>query len=609
VEVIVIQRIAFRPAVGAGLVVALVSAFPAACIEPPRIGGDLPDAMTPSNRTDASVGSKHGDTAAMATVPPANAACQGTVFGALAPLRRLTREEFNNTVRDLLMTPLRPADSFAPDRNSGGFYSNVDSPIGDEGMAQNYLAAAEALATEALDLRFAAVTGCQPTTTATDETRCATDFVKTFGRRAFRRPLTAGEASRYLMLFTTARGLSGSTFSSAMRTVLSGFLQSPLFLNHVEIGGPPAPANNGVVSLTPYEIASRLSYMLWQTMPDTLLFQAAERNELTTPDQLVAQARRLLMHPNAKVATWHFFERYLSLDYLPGTTRDPAHFPAFEATAPVQMSNETQEFVNQVLWAGDARFFTLFTAPYTYVNSSMPAVSTIYETPKVTTAGFQKVALDPARRAGLLTQPGFLTAHAKSEATDPVRRGLFVRKNLLCQVIPPPMMPVVEPPMSPTLTTRQRYEMHMTGSCGACHRYINPPGFAFETYDPIGQYRTMENGITVDGSVILEPGLGASDIDGSYPGYVALAQKIAVSKSVKSCFSRFYMSYALGRAVGGLDRRQRRTAGRQDEECSLEKLAADFIADPQGDVRELLIAIVKNSAFRNVRLTPRGACQ
>jgi hypothetical protein len=535
-----------------------------------------------------------------AMVPPGADTCVGT-FAAPAPARRLTRAEYDNTVRDLLGTTLRPARAFAPDGDSGGFLSNVDAPITNEGMAGQYLAAARALADEA-SLRLPALMGCTPTTRAAED-QCAQAFIDSFGRRALRRPLTAPERTRYQTLYGTIRNVPGTTFAEGVRALVMGFLLSPTFLNHVEVG---APATGGVtvVPLLPYEIAARLSYALLETMPDPELLRAAEANELATADQVAAQARRLLGNDNARSATWTFFERWLQLDRLDGATRDTGTFPLWKPGTPKLMARETRQFIDQVVFSGDGRLSTLLSAPYTFVDSSMGAISQIYGNPAAT-GGVQRLELDQKQRAGLLTQPGFLTAHAKTTGTDPVRRGLFVREQLLCQHVPPPGIVPEPPPETPALTTRQRYEMHMSGSCGACHQYINPPGFVFETYDQVGQYRTTENTWAVDGSMNLVGSgalgpTGLSDVDGMYPDYVSFARKLATSADVRACFSRQYMTFALKRAVGV----------HPGELCALNKLATEFNASGEtgGNVTDMIVAVVRNDTFRN-RTAITGACQ
>ncbi len=503
-----------------------------------------------------------------------SALCQGPPTPGSAPLRRLTQSEYNNSVRDLLGDTSRPADTFPPDQQVGDFSNTAVSLTVPPLLAQAYQSAAEALASTALS-HLSSLLPCDPTT---GEDACAAQFISTFGKRAYRRPLAPDEQTALVGLYASNK--TGADFNNGVQAVIEAVLQSAPFLYRVEYGDVSQAAGT-VVPLTPYEMASRLSYLLWDSMPDDTLFTAADANQLATPAQLATQARRMLTDSKAHPAVQQFFTEWLGLAHLVDSSKDPATYPEFTPTLHQSMQGETSAFIDWMMWQSDAKLPTLLTSPVTFVNQELASV---YGFPGVTGTALQQVSLDPTQRAGILTQLSVMTVLAKPDRTSPVLRGRFVRQNLFCQPIPPPPTNIVitPPPVTPGVSTREAFSMHSSVEpCKSCHKQMDPIGFGFENYDGVGKFRTTDQGQPVDPSGALT----GTDSDGKFPNAVALATKLAQSQEVSDCVTTEWFRYAFGRGESN------------DDSCSLGTLKQAFTASGT-NFQELLVAITQTDAFR-----------
>ncbi len=524
-------------------------------------------------------------------LPVPTSECQGVVGAGPAPVRRLTREELNNTFAYLFKDPSLktsgPANALVDDGLVGRFESNLRSPVV-QNMANDYRQLAEGLAervTSSNSAALMALAPCAATTTADDA--CARQVVVSFGGRAFRRPLTTPEVDRYMAFYTGARG-RGHTFTGGLRLVVTAMFQSPHFLYHVE-KGEPAAAGAKTVPLAPHELAARLSYSLWKE-PDETLFTAAANGKLKTEADVEREARRMVTADAGRKTMVGFYRSLLQLGKLDKLTKSTTVFPTFSDKLGPDMRIETEKFVDEVVWRADGKLATLLTAPFSFVNSRLAA---LYGRNDVTSSStFSKVDLDRTQRGGLLTQPGFLAARAYSDSTDPVHRGLFVRENLFCQLTPSPdpalAAEIVAPPPDPKLTTRQRYAKHLEdGRCSGCHRLINPIGLGMENYDAIGSYRRTENGQAIDASGEIA---AAPDSNGPFNDLVELSAILARSTAVRDCFTAQWTAFTLGRYPGA------------EETCALRSVQAAFVSSG-GDLRELPVFIARSHAFR-YRLAP-----
>jgi hypothetical protein len=492
-----------------------------------------------------------------------------------APLRRLTQSEYNATVRDLLGDSTQPADAFPPDQKIGDFTNTAVALNVPPLLAQAYQSAAEQLAaTAVMDLK--SLMGCDPASAGEDT--CANQFIGGFGKRAYRRPLAVDEQAALFGVYQSNR--SGATFGNGIQAVLEAVLQSAPFLYRVEFGDSVQAAGNAV-PLTAYEMASRLSYFIWGSMPDHALFDAADAGQLATKAQLAEQARRMLQDPKARASVEQFYTQWLTLKEVTEVAKDATTYPEFTPTLQAAMQQETIAFIDWVIWQSDATMQTMLTAPVSFLNAELAG---LYGVAGVTGTTLQKVDLDPSQRAGLLTQPALMSVLGKPDRSSPVLRGKFVRERLLCQTIsPPPSNIVITPPQAtPGVSTRQMFSMHdKVEPCKSCHTLMDPIGFGMENYDGVGKWRTIDQGQPVDPSGALT----ASDVDGPFRGAVELAHNLAQSREVSDCVVTEWFRYALGRGET------------VEDACTMADLKASF-ASAAFNIQELLVAITQTDAFR-----------
>jgi hypothetical protein len=494
-----------------------------------------------------------------------------------APIRRMTRAEYNNTVRDLLGDDSRPASSFVPEEEALGFNNQATSLGVTQLLAEQMMNAAEAISAKAVSDLSALMPYCDPATAGEDA--CATMFIDRFGKRAFRRPVTPDEAARFFQLF--AWGRATYDFASGLGLVIQAMLQSPHFLYRVEMGMPD-PVEADVVPLGPYEIASRLSYLIWNSMPDDDLFAAADAGELATKDQIAAQARRMLEHPRARQAVANFHSQWLKLTHIETVAKAQATYPLYHDGLRSLWKQETEAFLEHVVFDGEGDVATLLSAPYSMMNAELAAFYGVANPPSG--EAFERVDLDPNERAGLLTQASLLAVNAKPNQSSPVHRGKFVREMLLCQLLPPPPNNVeIKPPeVKPGVTTRERFKEHSANpECASCHVLMDPIGFGFENYDGIGLWRDKDQGLPVDAGGAL---FATKDIDGTFNGAVELAKRLAESAEVRQCVATQWFRFGYGRAEGKTDA------------CAMAEIQGAFAAS--GDnIKELLVGLTQTEAF------------
>ena len=487
-----------------------------------------------------------------------------------APIRRLTRTEYNNTIRDLLGDDTKPASAFVGEDIIFGFDNNAEGASMSRLLAEQYETAADEIAVRAT-ADLVGLLGCDPVVDG--EQACVRDFLDDFLLHAFRRPAQSSEIDRYYEFFASHRG--DEDVPKSMQLTLAAILQSPHFLYRVEAGLPELAAD-GAVPLSGYEVASRLSYLLWNSLPDDELFAAAAADELVTSEQVADQAERMLADPKARQVVLDFHEQWLALR---------GSLPSGLATVEPLLREETQTFLTEVVLEGDGRLHTLLRADFSYMNAELAQFYGV----DATGLGedFEKVQLDPTQRSGLLTQAVPMAINAHENETSPIARGRFVRELLLCQELPPPPPNLmVDPPdPDPTKTTRERYAEHREDpACAGCHALIDPLGFAFEHYDQFGQWRDEENGLPIDASGTLTAS-GDEELDGDFYGAVELADKLAAGDAVAECAVEGWFRYAYGRDMTEAD------------ECTVDHLREVF-AEGDGNIRELLLALTQTDAFR-----------
>ena len=493
------------------------------------------------------------------------------------PLRRLNQAEFNNTVRDLLRDDTRPADDFTPD--SPGESGFALAPVVTEVPARDLMRAAEALALKAVADLGALV----PCDLAGDELGCVQEFTASFTRRAFRRPVEAEEVTELVDLFKHARTELALGVPDSMSILLQAILLSPRFLYHWQLGDAAPTVEDGMIALTDHELASRLSYFLWATMPDDALFAAADAGELRDPAGFEREVRRLIADPRARDAVASFHLQWLNLISIVNLERDASFFPQYGLDGMKDaMLEQLSTFVNHVVFDADAGLQLLLTADYTFMDVRLGNV--IYFVPGLGPEMTQ-VDLDPEKpRPGLLGLPIFTATHAFFNTTSPVKRGKAIRERMLCETIPsPPANVNTTPPMADfDATTRELYDQILENKdCAGCHALMNPLGYAFESLDQMGRWRPSEFGKLIDSSGYVAGMAGEptfADIGG-------LADILADSDQVRHCYTLHWLRYALQRREIDIDA------------DAIDGLYAGFEASDY-NIRELIIAVALSPAFR-----------
>lgn len=458
---------------------------------------------------------------------------------------RLSHSQYTSTVSDLFGIDDPPGAAFAPDALNGfEFDTTIDLAV-DARLGPQYRTAAEDLAARAASDAdvFARIVPC-------DDGSCAAQFIASFGERAFRRPLTSDEQSRFETLFGSGAELvaSGDAFADGVRVVVEAMLQSPQFLYRAELSGD-VDAATGRIPLDGFEVASRLSYFLWNTMPDEELFSAA-RAGLTSPDEIAQQVARMLADERATDKLVSFHAQAWLFDKLTRIAPDADTYPEAPPNLGAIAGEATRMFVGDVIESGGG-LSELLTAPYAFADQGLAG---LYG--QDVGGGLQRIDFGEDERRGILMQVGFLAAHAHSIKTDPIHRGLFVMRNVLCVGIPDPDASFSQLGLpesdTPPETTRQEVEL-LTGTnanpdpmrqstCGTCHTLINPAGFAFEGFDAVGQPRETENGVAVDtaGTLMLD------GVAQTFTGALDLVALLAASQAAKDCYAGKLTNFAHG---------------------------------------------------------------
>jgi hypothetical protein len=506
----------------------------------------------------------------------------------VSALRRLTHTQYDNTVMDLLGDESNVARQFPTEDFVNGFKNQNISQTVSPLLAEAYGAAAEKLAKNAF--RSGDSRGLVPCKwTSPGDAKCSAQFVQQFGRRAFRRPLTTGEMERYRKLFGVGAA-DGKSFLAGAQLVVEAMLQSPNFLQRAENGTDP--------NLRSWEVANRLSYSLWNSMPDEQLFRAAESGKLKTPSGLETEVRRMLRDSRARAMADDFLEQWLRFDRLVTSVKDRKSFPMYTPELAVSMTEETRRLVADLVW-NNRDFTEFFSAEYSYLNAGL---ASLYGTP-VPPRDFDKVPLPPAsERAGILGQAVFLALTSTPADTSPTARGLFVREQFLCQDVPqpPPGVSANLPPLSKEKpqTNRERLSMHLSSeSCSSCHSLIDPIGFGMEKFDAIGQRReklTLRFEATEHGKKGETPTKLELDLDTS--GEIAglansrftspreIGRILAASVQCQECVAKQFFRYAMGRREGTSDR------------PAMERIYQDF-KDSKFRFQELIVSVMKWTEF------------
>jgi hypothetical protein len=466
------------------------------------------------------------------------------------------------------------AQAFAADERVGGtFASNAESSVASIQLRQ-YLEAAEQISAQ-IDPR--ALSQCADA--SRNEADCVDDFLDAVARRAYRRPLEADERARLTALFTTLR--AEDDFETSMRVLVQALLQSPHFLYHMELDDPAAPQlPNGLARLPAYARASRLAFLLWASVPDDELLDAAQTGGLDEAPGVRAQAERMLNDERVKDALGEFHTDWLGLDRLEGATRDSAIYPEWNPELASAMRLDLRRYADELVRVQGASFRDLVLTPMSFASN--PSAS-LFGAGEAVADASGALMLDGARRAGLLTQPAFLASHSHSNQSAPIQRGRAIRERIFCQPLAdhPPEVAANAPALDPDLTTRERFALHQTTgtSCARCHSMIDGLGLSLEHYDALGRYRESENGKPIDATFSIT----ATDVNGNFDGAIELSEQVAQSEKARTCYAKQWFRFGLGRAEQKADA------------CSIERAAKTLEND--GAIRELLLGMVVSDSF------------
>jgi len=562
----------------------LISACSAKTVE------DRPTAPKPTATTTTTTTTVKPPTPPGGLVPDIDnpvAACPTPVNARPEYMRRLTNDEYLRSATDLL--GLAPADLAGVNLVIEGYGNDIAGlPITNVHFERYDITAAN-LAELSLGTpeRRAALVNCE----LAQSEACLTQFIETVGKRAFRRPLSADRVSE---LLTVARATQAEPDPYAgAKLALEAILVSPRFLYRVESKQPevplaqPAgtkPAPSGARAVDGYEMATRLSYFLWGTTPDSALLAAAEAGQLSTPAGLETAARGMLTDPRATAGVSEFITGWLHLYDVDTVPRSATTYPEFTNELRTSMRGETERFVNDFAWAPDQQsLFGMLTAQYGYADANLTA---LYGIPPAAPA-LSRVDFQPSEpRGGLFTQAAMLTLPiVGGEITAPILRGKFIRTQFLCTPPPPPPGNIPAIPTDPTLTIRERLTRHAANPpCSGCHQLLDPVGLGLEQYDLIGRYRTtgtMGEVLTGEGKVV------DGDRYTAFKGAKELGQIIASSSDTASCVVNHLFSYAYGQDASGSD------------SCSLTNATSAFQKGGY-NFQNLLLSLVKGEEFRIV---------
>ncbi|MBK8941493.1 MAG: DUF1592 domain-containing protein [Polyangiaceae bacterium] len=499
---------------------------------------------------------------------------------------RLSHRQWENTVVDLfgLDAPVGASSSFTPDPLGGkAFDNNTASLDVTPGLWSDYQDAAEEVATLVVGdpALLAKIVPADLPAAMPDR---AEEWLRAFGQRAWRRPLSADEVTAMMVVFNqgATHFPENDAFTAGVRLSLEAFLQSPYFVYRAELGA--LPNVNGLIELSDWEIATRLSYTLWDTMPDEELFRAAGEGELKSDDGLRAQIDRLLASDRARATIRSFTDQLSDAEQYLALTKSPTLYPDFDPAVGEDMREELHRFAEHVMLDEDGGLRELLTSRTTFVTAELaeiygldPATLTFDE------SGFAQVELDAAQRSGLLTRSGFLAWKGTETEPDTILRGVFINRRFICQDLGDPPDEAMGAQLGDEQTNRERVgALTGPGTCGAtCHgTFINPIGFAFEHYGALGEWRDDEGGLPIDASASFPFREGET----SFADALELSDVLADSPQAHACFARYWVEFTLGRDVLAAD------------DPLIEQLADESHAG--APVRDVLAALLESPVFR-----------
>lgn len=512
--------------------------------------------------------------------------------------RLLTRLQYQNSVVDLFDGKIAGnwVLDFPAENEVMGYRTNAQFHRATPWLVEAHLVAAEAIAAQVVR-QLDGLLPCSAHASDGDRAHaCADELLERYASRAFRRPLAGAERAVFLDLFD-GEWTATSSFRAAAQLVVEAILQSPQFLYRVE---PPGDGSDA--ELSDYELAARLSYLLWNTIPDEELWQAASSGTLREPTVLRAHAERLLDSPRAGATVADFTEQWLGLANLTSAVRrvgvtvseQGVSVPLVDNRYSSAWQTSLTSFVRHLVTSGGT-FEELFRSPTIFVNRELATLYGSAVPDSSNSDAFFPVMHPESERTGLLSQPALMALLSHPDQSAPILRGAFVREVLLCDP-PPPPPPTVDPTppaLDPEATTRERFAQHTSSTaCSGCHRLIDPIGLGLENYDELGRFRTEENGRSLDvsGEIVKAR---EEQLDGPFVGPHELSLRLASSKHARACLVTQWYRYGMGRVEQAVDL------------CSIRQ-AYDRLSDSEGNLRQMLLGLVESDAFRRRGATPGG---
>lgn len=561
--------------------VALVAVFLGACSSDEGNPGTEPDPM--ASATVPGMPTEMVDPPPVPTTGLTPDLCDGDgVFPGRTPLRRLTRTEYDNSVADLLGADVfvdgkPPSEGLVADTASGGFVNNADVVSTSLRHVQGFYDTANALADSA-SAKGKFTLPCAATGAA-----CAEEYIRNFGRRAFRRPLAEEEVASYMARFN--EGLTGGSFEEGLAWVVGRMLQSPHFLYRVELETAGA-APNSVKALNGYSIATRLSYFLWQTTPDENLLNSAASGALDTKEGVAAAVDQMIQSDRFAETLRSFHDQWLDVELVLGKSKVAGDTiePKWDGDLKLDLVEEIERFTREVYTSGGS-YTDLLTANWAFLTPRLAALYGAVHPNPAAAEEWAKVTVP--NRHGMLTMAGFTAAHSSEIQSNPVKRGAWLRSQVLCGALPPPPpdFTPTEPVKVAGETTADAFRRHREDpACAGCHVLIDPLGMPFEHYDEFGRYRDMDNGVPVsaEGEFTETSAAGTK-----FQGAEAFATGLTKLPEAQACLVNNWFRYGMGRteeAKGG-------------DLCTINRQLKRFGASNQ-NLKDLIVGLATSDAFR-----------
>ena len=512
-----------------------------------------------------------GDPGSGGTASPGQTTVQACTPGAdpgRTTAQRLNATEYKNTVKDLFGLAQLPSLTLPEDGFSSSFNNDANVLFVNPEWVSAYMTAAESVVNAAFTSNRAGIMTC-----STTDTTCANQILGALAERAYRRPLKTGELSALTGLVTAATG-RGETFEGGIKIALRAMLMSPQF-NFRIIQMANADDSTAVSELSDLDLASRLSYFLWSSAPDSALLTVAKQGKLKDPVELKNQVTRMLASPKSSALVDNFAMQWLRVNLLGSAKLDATIYPGLDANMKSSMAEETRRLVASV-FSVDASPMELLTAKYTYMNET---IAGLYGNTTVKGTAFQKVTLGSDRQ-GILTQPSIMLVHSHEQESSIVLRGKWVLSELLCDMPPPP--PSNFPVLPDSTETSRSTQRLTTMPCMNCHQVMDRVGMVLYSFDPLGRKRqTDQSGTAIATSITLPDGRTFAS-----PG--DLASSIVADPRFKKCMARKMLSYAVGREL------------KTYNHCAAGNVGLDAIASDKG-ISNLVLGVVTSDMFRKQR--------